>query len=69
MATVSRVTLGWALFLAIPPGVAVTGFVTRVDGRGLVSPTGALAGVITAAVVFGLVLAASTWGSPDRSRR
>lgn len=61
----SRAAVGWALLFAVPPGVGVTGYTALVAGEGLVGPTSVLAGVLTAAVIFALVLGSQLTGSAE----
>lgn len=61
----SRAAVGWALLFAVPPGVGVTGYTAFVAGEGLVGPTSLLAGFVTAAVIFALVLGSQAVGSAE----
>ena len=64
----SRATIGWALLLSIPPGVGVAVAAARSAG-GPWTATGLLAGVVTTAVVFGVVVLVASTGTADESRR
>lgn len=59
----SRAAVGWALLFAVPPGVGVTGYATMVVGTGTVPPLALLAGGVTTAVIFALVLGTQLTGS------
>lgn len=61
----SRAAVGWALLFSVPPAVGVTGYATMVIGRGPVDPVAVVAGGLTFAVVFALVLGSQLTGSAD----
>lgn len=65
---VSRSAVGWALLLAVPPGLGVTGYTAMLAGEGFLGPTAIAAGLVTAGVIFVVVFASQLVGSPDPDR-
>ena len=61
----SRTAVGWALLFSVPPAVGVTGYATMVIGRRVLEPRAVAAGLLTFAVVFGIVLATQLTGSAE----
>lgn len=61
----SRRAVGWALLFAVPPGVGVTGYASMLMGGRLIEPMAVVAGTLTAAVIFALVLASQLVGSAE----
>lgn len=59
--------LGYALLLSVPPGIGVTGFVATRTARGNLTPGALGAGVLTALLIF-LVVVLIAFTGPDESR-
>lgn len=65
--SVTRQAIFYGLLFAVPPGIGVTGFVTYATGGGIVTPTAAAVGGVTAVLIFSLVFAAAVT-NPDEDR-
>lgn len=59
--------LGYALLLSVPPGIGVTGFVATRTARGNLTPGALGAGVLTALLIF-LVVVLIAFTGPEEPR-
>ena len=62
---VSRAAVGWALLLAVPPGIGVTGYASMLMGGRLIEPAAIAVGAAAAGLIFALVLGAQLTGSAE----
>lgn len=63
----SRSALGWALLFSVPPATGVTGYVSMTIGESFVEPMALVAGGLTGAVIFALVLGSQATGSAQEA--